>query len=106
MTPVQFLKGLVDAGLLVLRITSSLCVRLALVLEHHLLYHVAIGVLVHTVAPHVGLTYVRMILLGRCRCRVYRRLRGSPYSRQAGKVDQVEHVAFLSTYSSIPGHWK
>ena len=57
-----------NAKLLVLGVASPLCVRLALVLEHHLLDHVAVGVLVDTVAPHVGLSNIRIVTLRRCRC--------------------------------------
>merc|ERR1719425_125476 len=53
-----------NTSLFVLGVASPLGVRLALVLEHHLLHHVAVGVLVDTVAPHIGLPYVRIIPLG------------------------------------------
>merc|ERR1719425_117250 len=62
------------AGLLILCVASPLGVRFALVLKHHFLHHVAIGVLVNTVAPNIGLPYVRVVPLGRCRCWVHRRL--------------------------------
>ena len=79
--------------LLILSVASSLSVWLALVLEHHLLHHVTVGVLVDTIASHISLPYVRMILLGRCWCWVYRRLwRSSPCNRQAGQVDEVDHA--------------
>merc|ERR1711875_6553 len=56
---------------LVLSVACPLNVWLALVLEHNLLNHVAVGVLVNTIAPHVSLPYVRVILLGRSRCWVF-----------------------------------
>merc|ERR1711887_285088 len=58
--------------LLVLSVASPLGVGLTLVLEHHLLHHVTVGVLVDTVAPHIGLSYVRIIPLGRPGCWVHR----------------------------------
>merc|ERR1719186_1196714 len=61
-----------NTSLLVLGVASPLGVGLTLVLEHHLLHHVAVGVLIDTVAPYIGLPYVRMISLGRCRCRIHR----------------------------------
>merc|ERR1719312_1825285 len=54
--------------LLVLRVTSSLCVWLALVLEHHLLDHVAVGILVNTITSYISLPNIRIILLHRSRC--------------------------------------
>merc|ERR1711921_47371 len=56
---------------LILCVTRSLDIRLALVLEHHLLDHVTVGVLVDTVASHVSLPYVRVIVLGRSRSWVF-----------------------------------
>merc|ERR1719187_816171 len=83
---------------LVLGVAGPLCVRLTLVLEHHLLHHMAVGVLVDTVAPHIGLSYVRIILLSRSRCWVYRRLRwGSQDSRETGQVDHVHHIVVLTS---------
>merc|ERR550519_1426552 len=85
------------ARLLVLCIASPLSVRFALVLKHHLLHHVAVGVLVNTVSPNIGLPYVRVIPLGRCWCWVHRRLWWcSHHSRQAGQVDQVHHCVVLT----------
>merc|ERR1711875_206685 len=55
----------------ILSVAGLLDIRLALVLEHHLLDHVTVGILVDTIAPHVSLPYVRMILLGRSRCWVF-----------------------------------
>merc|ERR1719342_787810 len=55
----------------VLCVAGLLHIRFALVLKHHLLDHVTIGVLVDTIAPHVSLPYVRVILLGRSRCWVF-----------------------------------
>merc|ERR1712114_14624 len=49
-----------------------LLVRLALVLEHHLLYHVAVGVLVDTIASHVVLPDIRVVSLNRSRGGVFR----------------------------------
>merc|ERR1711970_375211 len=70
------------ARLLILGVASPLGVRLTLVLEHHLLHHVAVGVLVDTVPPYISLPYVRIISLGGCRCWVHRRgWWGSPSSR-------------------------
>ena len=51
------------AMFLVLCPASLLCVRLTLVLEHHLLHLMAIGVLVDPIAPHIGLSNVRVVLL-------------------------------------------
>merc|ERR1712243_269525 len=45
-------EGLGHTGLFILSVASPLDIWLALVLEHHLLDHVAVGVLVHTIAPH------------------------------------------------------
>merc|ERR1719233_257775 len=47
-----------NTGLFVLGVASPLGVRLTLVLENNLLHHVTVGVLVDTVAPHIGLSYV------------------------------------------------
>merc|ERR1719289_5661 len=60
-------EGFGGAGFLILCVASFLCVGLALVLEHHLLDHVAVGVLVDTVAPHVGLSDIRIVTRRRCR---------------------------------------
>merc|ERR1719289_733206 len=80
------------ARLLILGVASLLSVRLALVLEHHLLDHVAVGVLVDTVSPNINLSYVRIICLGRCRRWVYRRwLWSSHHCRQASQEEQVDH---------------
>merc|ERR1711875_94445 len=54
--------------LLILSVARPLDIWLALVLEHHLLDHVAVGVLVDTISPHICLPYVRVVLLGRSRC--------------------------------------
>merc|ERR1719504_505913 len=59
------LEHLPLAVLLVLGPASLLSVRLALVLEHHLLHLVAVGVLVNPIAPHVGLSNIRIIILNR-----------------------------------------
>merc|ERR1719312_218340 len=56
---------------LVLSVACPLNVWLTLVLEHHLLDHMTVGVLVDTIASHVSLPYVRVILLGRSRCWVF-----------------------------------
>merc|ERR1711875_143183 len=53
--------------LLVLSVARPLNIRFALVLEYHLLDHVAVGVLVDTISPHICLPYVRVVLLGRSR---------------------------------------
>merc|ERR1719402_1739589 len=80
------------ARLLILGVASLLSVRLALVLEHHLLHHVAVGVLVDTVSPNINLSYVRIISLSRCRRWVHRRwLWSSHHCRQASQEDQVGH---------------
>merc|ERR1719244_1949901 len=82
-----------NARLLILGVASPLGIRLALVLKHHLLHHVTVGVLVDTVSPNIGLAYVRMISLGRCRRWIHRRCWwSSHHSRQASQVDQVHHV--------------
>merc|ERR1719234_2484425 len=87
-----------NTRLFVLGVASPLSVRFALVLEYHLLNHMAVGVLVDTVASHISLPYVRMISLSRSRCWIHRRLRGSSqYSRQTGQVDKVHHVDVLSS---------
>merc|ERR1719352_107188 len=87
-----------NTRLLVLGIAGLLSIGLALVLEHYLLHHVAVGVLVDTIAPHIGLSYVRMITLSRCWCWVYRRWRwGGQDHRQASQVDQVHHVVVVLT---------
>merc|ERR1719435_539358 len=64
-------EGFGGTGLFVLCVASSLGVRLALVLEHHLLDHVAVGVLVHTVAPHIGLPNIRIVALRRGRSWIF-----------------------------------
>merc|ERR1719504_278456 len=61
--------------LLVLGPASLLSVRLALVLEHHLLHLVAVGVLVHPIASHVGLSNIRIVILYRSWGRVLLRRR-------------------------------
>merc|ERR1711887_2195 len=58
-------EGLCCTRLFVLCVTSPLRVWLALVLEHHLLDHVAVRVLIDTVAPHIGLSYIRIVPLSR-----------------------------------------
>merc|ERR1719352_1571 len=63
--PRTVLEHLPLAVLLVLGPASLLSVRLALVLEYHLLHLVAVGVLVEPIAPHVGLSNIRIILLNR-----------------------------------------
>merc|ERR1719308_107928 len=55
-------------GLLVLSVARPLNIWFALVLKHHLLDHVAVGVLVDTISPHICLPYVRVIMLSRSRC--------------------------------------
>merc|ERR1719312_1508848 len=60
--------------LLVLCVTSGLRVGLALVLEHHLLDHVAVGILVDTVASDVSLPNIRMVPLYRSRCWILLRM--------------------------------
>merc|ERR1711875_150734 len=57
-------EGLGCTGFLILGVASPLCVGLALVLEYHLLNHVAVGVLVDTVPPNIRLSNIRMIGLG------------------------------------------
>merc|ERR1719312_469778 len=64
-------EGLGHTRLLILCVAGLLNVWFALVLEHHLLDHVTVGVLVDTVSPNVCLPNVRIILLGRSRCRVF-----------------------------------
>merc|ERR1719504_144729 len=63
--PRAVLEHLPLTVLLVLGPASLLSVRLALVLEHHLLHLVAVGVLVHPIAPHVGLSNIRIVILYR-----------------------------------------
>merc|ERR1711875_19831 len=58
-------EGLGHTRFLVLSVTRLLDIRFALVLEHHLLDHVTVGVLVDTIATHVSLPYVRIVFLGR-----------------------------------------
>merc|ERR1719320_214129 len=60
-------EGLGHTRFLVLGVACPLNIWLALVLEHHLLNHVAVGVLVDTVAPHICLPNIRVIMLGRSR---------------------------------------
>ena len=85
------------ARLLILSVASPLSVRLALFLKHNLLNHVVVGILVHSVAPYVSLSYVRVIFLNRSRCCVHRRLRKSEDHGQVSLEDQVIHVASLTT---------
>merc|ERR1719500_1519433 len=59
--------------LLILGPACGLRVGLALVLEHHLLHHVAVRVLVYAISSHIGLANVRMIALNRSRSGVFRR---------------------------------
>merc|ERR1712179_425278 len=97
-------------SLLVLGVTSTLRVGFTLVLEHHLLHHVTVRVLVDTVAPHIGLSYIRIILLSRPRRWVYRWLLrwSSPDDRQTCQVDQVHHIVagltslLLNDWLSLP----
>merc|ERR1719504_140629 len=63
--PRTVLEHLPLAVLLVLGPASLLSVRLALVLEYHLLHLVAVGVLVDPITPHIGLSNIRIILLNR-----------------------------------------
>merc|ERR1712201_52841 len=65
------IERLEDTRFLILSVACSLYIRLALVLEHHLLDHVTVGVLVDTIAAHVCLPYIRVIMLGRSRCWVF-----------------------------------
>merc|ERR1711875_67254 len=65
------IERLGNTRLLILSVAGSLNIWLALVLEHHLLDHVTVGVLVDTVSPHICLPYVRVIMLGRSRCWVF-----------------------------------
>ena len=58
--------------LLVLSPASLLCIRLALILEDHLLYLMAVRVLVDAVTPHVGLPNVWVVVLNWCRCWILR----------------------------------
>merc|ERR1719312_2472147 len=64
-------EGLRHTRFLVLGVARFLHIWLALVLEHHLLNHVAVGVLVHTIAPHICLPNIRVVMLGRSRCWVF-----------------------------------
>merc|ERR1719352_315256 len=63
--PRAVLEHLPLTVLLVLCPASLLSVGLTLVLEHHLLHLVAVGVLVDSIAPHIGLSNIRIILLHR-----------------------------------------
>merc|ERR1719352_287008 len=63
--PRAVLEHLPLTVLLVLGPASLLSVELALVLKHHLLHLVAVGVLVDPIAPHVGLSNIRIIFLNR-----------------------------------------
>merc|ERR1712201_1904 len=65
------IERLGNTRFLILSVACPLSVRLALVLEHHLLDHVTVGVLVDTVSPHICLPYVRVVMLGRGRCWVF-----------------------------------
>merc|ERR1719481_433894 len=56
----------------VLSPTRCLNIRLALVLEHDFLDHVAVRVLVHTISSNISLSYVRVIFLSRSRGRILR----------------------------------
>merc|ERR1712201_67364 len=69
--PSAVVEGLGHTRFLVLGVACPLNIWLALVLEHHLLDHVAVGVLVNTIAAHVCLPYIRVIMLGRSRCWVF-----------------------------------
>merc|ERR1712201_16533 len=64
-------EGLGHTGFLVLSVACPLNIWLTLILEHHLLDHVTVGVFVHTITPHICLTYVRVVMLGRSRCWVF-----------------------------------
>merc|ERR1719420_1441226 len=68
--PSTVVEELGCAGFLILSVARLLNIWLALVLEHHLLNHMAVGILVDTIAPHISLPYIRVVLLGRCRCGV------------------------------------
>merc|ERR1712168_470975 len=62
---------------LILSPACGLCVGLALVLEHHLLHHVAVGVLVDAIPSNICLANVRAVSLSRSRGGVFRRWRWS-----------------------------
>merc|ERR1719308_155978 len=62
------IEGLSHTRFLVLSVARPLNIWFALVLKHHLLNHVTVGVLVDTIAPHVSLPYVRVVMLSRSRC--------------------------------------
>merc|ERR1719350_801892 len=64
--PCTVLEHLTLAVFLVLGPASLFCVGLALVLKHHLLNLVAVGVLVGPIAPHIGLTNIRVVLRSCC----------------------------------------
>merc|ERR1719184_135575 len=66
-----------SALLFVLSPACLLSVGLALVLEHHFLHHVTVGVLVDAIATHVVLPNIRAIALNRSRGGVLRRRRWS-----------------------------
>merc|ERR1719504_75754 len=63
--PCAVLEHLPLTVLLVLCPASFLSVRLTLVLEHHLLHLMAVGVLVPPIAPHIGLSNIRIVILYR-----------------------------------------
>merc|ERR1719233_1644861 len=81
------------AFFLILRPASGLCVGLALVLKHHLLHHVAVGVLVDAVPPYIVLPYIRTVLLCRSRCWVLRRGWEARHEGEEGEEDSsLDHT--------------
>merc|ERR1719209_2708602 len=81
------------AFFLILRPAGGLCVGLALVLEHHLLHHVSVGVLVDAVPPHIVLPNIRTVLLCRGRGWVFRRGREARHEGQEGEEDSsLDHT--------------
>merc|ERR1719347_1604472 len=73
--PSAILVRLRVAFLAILSPTSSFCVVFTLILEHNLLDHVAVGILVDTIPTNIRLAYIRVVLLGWSGCRIFRRRR-------------------------------
>merc|ERR1719450_601863 len=81
------------AFLAILGPTSSFSVVFALILEHDLLDHVTIGILVNAIPTNICLAYIRVVLLGRSGSRIFRWRR---YRKRKGNKNsearELKHV--------------
>merc|ERR1719334_953254 len=83
------------AFLAILSPTSSFGVVFTLILEHNLLDHVAIGILVNAISTNIRLAYVRIVFLGRSGCGILRwrrqRKRQGNKNSDARELKHVDH---------------